>query len=146
MLNGVTKAETEDGFTLIELLVVVIIIGILAAIAIPVFLHQRKKAVDATMKSDLHTVAIEEETYFTEFKSYKAFAATTGTATIGADVVRLSAGNTVKAILNKTGTAYCITATNPNATKAKPAVTVYVSNEGGLQAVSTTACPKAKAF
>ena len=65
----------EGGFTLIELLVVIIIIGILAAIAIPVFLNQRKKAVDASMKSDLRTVANEEETYFTDNQSYTAFAA-----------------------------------------------------------------------
>ena len=55
--------EKDEGFTLIELLVVIIIIGILAAIAIPVFLNQRKKAVDASMKSDARTVANEMETY-----------------------------------------------------------------------------------
>ncbi len=54
--------EKDQGFTLIELLVVIIIIGILAAIAIPVFLNQRKKAVDSSMKSDLRTVATTEET------------------------------------------------------------------------------------
>ena len=48
------------------------LIGILAAIAIPVFLNQRKKAVEASLKSDARTVANEEETYYTDSQSYVA--------------------------------------------------------------------------
>jgi len=72
MLARIRKAqeEREGGFTLIELLVVMIIIGILAAIAIPVFLNQRKSGYDAGAKSDVRNAATAEETYFTDNQAY----------------------------------------------------------------------------
>lgn len=63
-------AERQKGFTLIELLVVVIIIGILAAIAIPTFLGQTSKANDATAESLLRNAATDMETAYTSGGSY----------------------------------------------------------------------------
>ena len=130
--------EKDQGFTLIELLVVIIIIGILAAIAIPVFLNQRKKAVDASAKSDLRTVANELETYATDAQAYPATVTfTTATkvlAIAGGGNVTLSNGNTPTIKYNAaaaTATAYCIKVVNPKGSNATGLV--YISDKGGLQ-------------
>ena len=68
MLDRMRK--DEGGFTLIELLVVILIIGILAAIAIPSFISQKNKANDAAAKSYVRNEQTAEETYYTDNNAY----------------------------------------------------------------------------
>jgi type IV pilus assembly protein PilA len=82
--------QNRRGFTLIELLIVVVIIGILAAIAIPKFANTKEKAYVAAMKSDLRNMVTAEESYFADQVSYTTsttainFTPSTGvTVTIG---------------------------------------------------------------
>jgi len=62
--------RSSKGFTLIELLIVVVIIGILAAIAIPKFSNTKEKAYVSAMKSDLRNLAAAEEAYFADYLTY----------------------------------------------------------------------------
>jgi type IV pilus assembly protein PilA len=64
------RVQDEKGFTLIELLVVILIIGILAAIALPAFLGQREKAQDTAAKTQIRTMQTAMETYFTDNQDY----------------------------------------------------------------------------
>src|SRR6478672_9918797 len=109
MLARIRKAreEREGVFTLIELLVVIIIIGILAAIAIPVFLNQRKKGYDASIKSDLRTSANEMETYFTDNQAY-----TTTVGATGINAPSVSKNNKIEGYVN--GNGFCLRGSNPN--------------------------------
>ena len=67
-----SRKARRQGFTLIELLIVVVIIGILAAIAIPKFGNTKEKALVAAMKSDLRNVASIQETYWNQNQTYYA--------------------------------------------------------------------------
>ena len=64
------RINQEKGFTLIELLVVILIIGILAAIALPAFLGQREKAQDTEAKTAARTAATAMKTYYTDNQTY----------------------------------------------------------------------------
>jgi type IV pilus assembly protein PilA len=132
MLARIRKAaeEREGGFTLIELLVVIIIIGILAAIAIPVFLNQRQKGYDAQAKSDLRNLATLEETYLTDNNVY-----TTNITTSITDFKASPNATTSVVSVRGTGSAdsYCLQSVSKSGT-----TWFYDSATGGLLAKGST--------
>ncbi len=150
MLNRLRARRDDEGFTLIELLVVIIIIGILAAIAIPVFLNQRKKGWDAAVQSDLKNAATAEETYNTSNFYYTDDVTDLTNAAIGykqSNVSNYFGGDYSTYVIKtydaagavQTGSqavgSYCISAQS-----ASGSTWVYDSAAGGMQAVNAT-CP-----
>jgi type IV pilus assembly protein PilA len=124
---------------------VIIIIGILAAIAIPVFLNQRKKAVDSSMKADLKNAATVVETYFTNKQVYPASTTfSAGVNALGSENVILSPNNAISYTVDYVtgGTthsgAYCMVATSVTNDGTQP--WVYESDQGGLQPATKTSC------
>jgi type IV pilus assembly protein PilA len=136
MITRIRKAmeERDEGFTLIELLVVVIIIGILAAIAIPVFLNQRKKAHDAAAKSDLKALATAEESYLVD--NPDTYTTDISGKLAGPDNEGFKGTNdvTTKVVTVSTNKGYCAAAKAGGSDK----VWWYDSEDGGLQKGSTS--------
>jgi type IV pilus assembly protein PilA len=135
MLTRIMKAsdDRERGFTLIELLVVVVIIGILAGIAIPLFFNQRNAARDASVEADLRNIATVMETYYTQNDAYP----TTATQLIDAGA-QTSEGNSVTFVVAADGT-YALKGCNSESTTPFE----YDSGEGGFVTATfdSAACP-----
>jgi type IV pilus assembly protein PilA len=123
------RAQDEKGFTLIELLVVILIIGILAAIALPAFLGQRAKGQDSSAKSNVRNAVSQLESYYTENDSYVGFTfAGTGlnasdfaTPTLAKDTFTVTAnsksGNTFTIDRDQTTGAYTRSCSSAGTTK-----------------------------
>ena len=112
--------RTRQGFTLIELLIVVVIIGILAAIAIPKFADTKKKAYITAMKSDLKNLVPAAEAWFSDNNTYAGFTAPTGSAGVS---LTISAA---------TATGWAAGATHANATGSSCSIGVGSSTPTGL--------------
>ena len=138
------RAAGEHGFTLIELLVVVVIMGILIAIAIPVYLNYKKGASDKSAQSDLRNAINVLEQCNTDNSSYPTAVSASGALTgCTGQSIKGSDGTTFSYIPGTatTPTKYDLFAYNTNGTGSTTKYFCYASATGGSIATKTLAMP-----
>ena len=124
----------RKGFTLIELLIVVVIIGILAAIAIPKFANTKEKAVVASMKSDLKNLVAAQEAFFSDNQDY---AGSIGAAQVngsGGTLAFVPSANNVININYTDAAGWSATVSNPAVTSASNDVCGIFVGDGATYA------------
>ena len=123
-------ANREEGFTLIELLVVMLIIGILAAIAIPTFFNQRNKASDSSAKEMAHTSQVAVETLATDNNGSYASASPANLAAIDSSILTAAGTPAHPFVSAASGTtnSWTLTVTSPTGN----AFTIAKSSAGAL--------------
>jgi type IV pilus assembly protein PilA len=121
----------NKGFTLIELLIVVVIIGILAAIAIPKFSATREKAYFAAMKSDLKNLASQQEIYYSDWYTYSTSATALGFVESNGVNVAIGVG---------ASTGWSASATH-DALTATEGCTIYYASAAALATPATPTSP-----